>query len=686
MDIHKWLESSGATFIDSEQHNLSLIELGHDAFNLHIGVKRKHCKTDGSFIGPLEARLAGSSSGQVGGATLTGTVSAGSNSVGSGGSLSLSSSSESTSIQQTESSRSYRKRARHKTRPEKYETGHRKHLRYVTRKHKHVKHESHNEDKKKKTKKKGNRKKTERRSTGLVQTFHAKNVSRNRLTVGPSITKHTSTAVLTSPLVRPNENRALCSGTRLWSYDKSRLCVNVGMSDLDGCADHFQVPDLIFSEMRFLQKGDVRDDSRSQTALRPQETRSSNPTKNSQKKRKTERAKGRTNNRRNAEEKEISTYFQDSRANTHDDNQEVPRERSPMSDHMDEQIAEVLAESPGRQFLGFGSSGKSLVSASNLSCPKSFEPTVSSPKSSHHQPRPIVIGRLRNTVPNQTIDKVTGKTDVTENAIGSGTRLTWSRDGPRKDSEPLEWVATQAGNEKCHSLMASNTERFTQPVLGDGDTAEPTHTPKPSVADLAVKPQPDGVMEAWLTSPGKGNSAAHRAKPQSARELSSSPLGKLLKMCNATSFAAKCKQQNRPEILKYDETLATSMCTREGLAVSLPMPDIYIHQDPEAGRPGDRHFAAESPIVLEPEETTFVSQQATWVEEDEHVDATAWEDYYWIDERGSLGGEFYAELQHERVEHGQEDPEDCDVPVERCQFQSDPLDDFAGFWQSNTLY
>lgn len=461
--------------------------------------------------------------------------------------------------------------------------------------------------------------------------------------------------------------------------------MNVGMSDLDGCADHFQVPDLIFSEMRFLQKGDLRDDLRSQTALRPQESRGSNPTKNSQKKRKTERAKGLTNNRRNAEEKEISTYFQDSRANTHDDSQDVPRERFPMSDHMDKQTAEVLAGCPGRQFLGFGSSGKSLVGASNLSCQKSSEPTVTSPKSSHHQPRPIVIGCLRNTFPNRTSDKVTGGTDVTKNAIGSDTRLTGSRDGPRNVSKPLEWMAIQAENEKYHSLMASNTEGFAQPVQEGGDMAEPTHTPKPSVADMTVKPQPGGVKEAWFTSPGKGNPATHRAKPQSARELSS-PLGSLLKMCNATNFAAKCKQQNRPEILKYGEAPATSMCTREGLAVSLPMPDIYIHQDPEAGRPGDRCFAAEGSSALEPEGTTLISRQATWVEEDEHVDATAWDDYYWVDERGSLGGEFCAELQHERAKHGQEDLEDCDVPVERCQFQSDPLDDFAGFWQSNTLY
>lgn len=183
MDIHKWLESSSAAFIDPEQRNLSLTKLGHDAFNPHIGVKRKHRKTDGSFIGPLEVKLAGSSSGQVEGTTPTGTVSTGSNSVGLGGSLSLSSSSEPTSIQQTESSRSYRKRARHKTRPEKYETGHMKHLRCVTKRHKHVKHESHKKDKKNSTKKKGNKKKTEKRSTGLVQTFHAKNVSRNRLTV-----------------------------------------------------------------------------------------------------------------------------------------------------------------------------------------------------------------------------------------------------------------------------------------------------------------------------------------------------------------------------------------------------------------------------------------------------------------------------------------------------------------------
>lgn len=458
------------------------------------------------------------------------------------------------------------------------------------------------------------------------------------------------------------------------------------MSDHDGYADRVQVPDLIFSEMKFLQKGHVRDDLRSQTALRLQEINSSHPTKNSQKKRKTDRAKGRTNNRRHTEAKEISTYFQDSRANTHEDSQEVTRKRFPMSDHMNGQIAEVLAGSPARQFLGFGSSGKSLVSASHLSCPTSLEPNVSSPKSSHHQPRPIVIGRLRNTFPNQTVEKIIGRTDVIENATGSGTRLTKSRDEPRKDLELLEPVATQAGNEKLHPLMASDTERFAQPVLRNSDMAEPNHTLKPHVADLAVKPQPDGVKEAWSTSPGKGNSVAQGAIPCLARELSSSPLGKLLKMCNGTSFAAKCKQQKRPETPKYGEAPAMPTCTQKRVAVSLPMADIYIHQDSKAGRPGDRYFVVEDPSALDAEETTFVSQQATWVGEDEHVDATAWDDYCWNAARGSLGGEFYAELQLERLEHGQEDLEDCDVPVERCQSQSGSLDDFAGFWRSNTLY
>ncbi|KAF2650192.1 hypothetical protein K491DRAFT_721002 [Lophiostoma macrostomum CBS 122681] len=151
------------------------------------------------------------------------------------------------SSESSASSQSYARRPRRKTRPERYEPALKDAKERGTRANRRVKNES------KKNRRKSKRKKTDHPGVGLVQSFRAKNIPRDRLTL------------------KPREKLGLFNLGKASSPVKGR-----------------GLPDLVFSEMKFLQKHKSQPEVPHQTGL-------------SNKKRKTDQA--------HTKQEEISAYF-----------------------------------------------------------------------------------------------------------------------------------------------------------------------------------------------------------------------------------------------------------------------------------------------------------------------------------------------------------------------------------------
>ncbi|KAF2281299.1 uncharacterized protein EI97DRAFT_25754 [Westerdykella ornata] len=220
------------------------------------------------------------------------------------------------------SSQRYARRPRRKTRPERYEP-----------KSKHVKEQGahasrHRNGESKQKKRKSRRKKSERPGMGLVQSFHAKNVPQDRLTL------------------KPREKLGLFNKGRVSSPVKGR-----------------GLPDLVFSEMKFLQKQTDQPEATAQPGL-------------TRKKRKKDHA--------HAKEEEISAYFTSVRpalaerdVNTRakgDGQWRIPEGAEgecARFTHADNALPTV--EVPRRaSFLGFGSKGPEHRSGSYISWSESI--------------------------------------------------------------------------------------------------------------------------------------------------------------------------------------------------------------------------------------------------------------------------------------------------------------------------
>ncbi|OCK77692.1 hypothetical protein K432DRAFT_358126 [Lepidopterella palustris CBS 459.81] len=213
----------------------------------------------------------------------------------------------------------YARRPRHKMRPERYDPQFEEVQERGKRKHKKQKDES------RKTKRTSRRKKTDKPGTGLVQSFHASNVPKDRLTL------------------KPRE--------KLGIFNKGRASSPVRGRGL---------PDLVFSEMKFLQK---RKDA-------PEEHPKSDPNK---KRRKIDHAHG--------NKAEVSAYFTSMRpalaerdCNIQSKLNPSHQERNLVPEQEPKQQRSASIDSPiptiellEKQYLGFGSRGARHESASYLS-------------------------------------------------------------------------------------------------------------------------------------------------------------------------------------------------------------------------------------------------------------------------------------------------------------------------------
>ncbi|KAK5010358.1 hypothetical protein LTR28_010378 [Elasticomyces elasticus] len=218
------------------------------------------------------------------------------------------------STQNRQPAKTYERKARHKTRTDRYEP------KIDTSKRRTARREKKSTEKRRKTKKT-----RENLSTGLVQSFHAKNVPKNRLTL------------------KPSANLGIFKKGRASSPRRGR-----------------GLPDLVFSEMRFLQKPKEQ----------PEEQQNAPASKHKNKK-----------DRKRVEEEEISAFFGPKKSAPGQQAHAIPAKRVTSRRHASvlSQQSDSLARSdvkpkpirqsdelPEKQFLGFGSKGAKPDSAGSL--------------------------------------------------------------------------------------------------------------------------------------------------------------------------------------------------------------------------------------------------------------------------------------------------------------------------------
>ncbi|KAH0148351.1 hypothetical protein KCU67_g11478, partial [Aureobasidium melanogenum] len=219
--------------------------------------------------------------------------------------------------------------------------------------------------KKKEEKEKGHSRRNKRKSkavTGVVQTFKAKNVSKDRLTLDP--------------------------GTKFGLYTKGR---SSGPTKSKG------LPDLVFSEMRFLQKPE------SSTKEEPDQK----PKKKLHKKK-----------RHQSSEREISRYFDIGAIRSGDGNTGQRRDTPPLDTSRVarevQTVSPVVSDLLENPFLGFGSRGSHPPTTSYYSWSESGE--GSSARMAHFVKdlEPLAVGQLQSGRAQQQMEAVLHEQDTAQ--------------------------------------------------------------------------------------------------------------------------------------------------------------------------------------------------------------------------------------------------------------------------------
>ncbi|KAF2035910.1 hypothetical protein EK21DRAFT_53548 [Setomelanomma holmii] len=266
------------------------------------------------------------------------------------------------SIESESSSQRYARKPRHKTRPDRYEPS----SKHVGERRKHIHRSRKGESKK--SRRKTKRKKGDKQDSGMSHVFNAKNVSKDRLTL------------------KPREQLGIFNKGKTSTALRGRGC---------------ELPDLVFSEMKFLQKEKDQPD----TGV---------PDEPPKKKRKKDRAQ--------TKEGEISAFFTSVRpALAEKDNnitrKHVQRPASAKATLRERERAQstkssgVLPtiENPGKaSYLGFGGRGPRHESTGYVSWSDSVRDSGLVPPRAN----PVsMVPRTQHGLPSALVDKATATAD-----------------------------------------------------------------------------------------------------------------------------------------------------------------------------------------------------------------------------------------------------------------------------------
>lgn len=450
----------------------------------------------------------------------------------------------------------YGRKPRHKTRPDIYEPKSDQVKERGMQKHRRGKGES------KKTKGKSRRKKTEKPGIGLVQSFHARNVPKGRLTL------------------KPRE--------KLGIFNKGRASSPVRGRGL---------PDLVFSEMRFLQK---REDAPGEQA---------NPD--------TQRRRRRKNLTR-ANQEEVSAYFTTTRvvlaekesniqskvSSSRQAQTLIPERKNKQQKSASINSAIPTIELPEKPYLGFGSRGTRHESTPRLSWSSSIRHSSETP----------VLRRALTTIEVGQLETVQARrhgTNININRPLSAVPDARRRRGNLVDSDrdrcsvsflrPMSRgkILAQEPRSQLHSpqklVLSNNSETKglkPQKVISSSDGAlsrrakrlqydHPKVQNDDSATSVVAHPE---CLEPQSRS--QSNNYNRISSVKGEPELQTSPtLGKLLQECDS-AFAKDKKwqllQQYAGEMLTGNHTLAdndTGMGTNmEGNQEVLQFPTFALQQ------------------------------------------------------------------------------------------------------------
>ncbi|KAH0372890.1 hypothetical protein KCU65_g847, partial [Aureobasidium melanogenum] len=537
---------------------------------------------------------------------------------------SISTSSRPTSQPSSSSSKRYRKRPRYHTKADKY----------------HSKSESkpqqRREKKKKKKKEKGkehsrrNKRKNEA-VTGVVQTFKAKNVPKDRLTLDP--------------------------GTKFGLYTKGRS---------SGPTRGKGLPDLVFSEMRFLQKPESS--TKEEPDLKPK--------KNSQKK------KG-----RQSTEREISRYFDVGTTRSGDENTGQRRHTPPLDTlrvARDVQTASpVVSDLLEKPFLGFGSRGSHPPTTTYYSWSESGK--GSSARMAHfvQDLEPLAAGQLQSGRAQQQMEAV---------LLEQGTAQTRSaeRTTPGLDSKSRNPMLepAQAVNQatrlpvKLRNNQEVDTETILMPASEKHEKSVPAATPPINQserewhnANRTTQAEHEAIP-AGLNDDERCHTQPTQPKPMD------NPVVKQYKPWE--ELLQNCELAARPPVpTYYDEDL----CQYNSPAVNRQRPlDTYNHVGHPLWRTEVDHFTEYD----YPNNAPFMSEQVHWnqpvaMEHQHHIFPFSGET---MDEASeSLESEDDCELATEdAVEWDIDNAERYDEIQDSEIRDGETMDDFSEFWQPNKLY
>ncbi|KAH0385762.1 hypothetical protein KCU92_g3254, partial [Aureobasidium melanogenum] len=539
---------------------------------------------------------------------------------------SISTSSHPTSQPSSSSSRRYRRRPRYHTKADKYHSK-------TESKSQQKREKKKKKKKKKEEKEKGHSRRNKRKSkavTGVVQTFKAKNVPKDRLTLDP--------------------------GTKFGLYTKGRS---------SGPTKGKGLPDLVFSEMRFLQKPESS----------TKEELDQKPKKKLHKKK-----------RHQSSEREISRYFDVGAIRSGDGNTGQRRDTPPLDTSRvarDVQtVSPVVLDLLETPFLGFGSRGSHPPTTSYYSWSESGK--GSSARMAHfvQDLEPLAAGQLQSGRAQQQMGAVLHEQDTAQHR--SVERITPGQHSKSRD--PIHEPARETGQTtrlpvKLQTNQGVDTETMPMPISEKHKNSVPAATTLVNQSERECH-SGNRTLPADEAMPTIANDNERCRTEPTQPELAANPVKQYSEPWE--ELLQNCELAARPPVRTYyDEELPRY----DSPAIRSQRPlDIYSHAGPPLWRADADHFTEYDYA----NKAAFMSEQEHWTQ----PVATEYQDDI-VPFLGEIMDEASESLDsQDDYELATEDAVEWDIDdaeryneVQDCQIQDgEAMEDFAMFWQPNKLY
>lgn len=476
------------------------------------------------------------------------------------------------------------------------------------------------------------------------------------------------------------------------------------------------MPDLVFSEMKFLQKDNSPEFHQSPQATTKHEDTKAVERKDRKKSTNEEKPRHRKKDRKHVEDEEISTYFGITKAHGHEQSNDQPAQayathnhsnmvRNALSDPVEQELTKPSVALPEKPFLGFGSSGNRPLSVSHLTCSEPREQTISSLGPSLRQQRLIIVDALDQLISGQGVEGMINESHRVTNPRSRGGHQVAAQDARGRETEDKEMGQPRPDEFNVKCMNSGGHASFMRPSAESLEQSHPTNSklsrtapfPKPGVTistagDLLI--DADGNLQASCLGCDEIVQDAVLEQVQTEKLLPSSPLGKLLKKCSAVVSPplemARVLSHPPADIAQQDYSQTTSMGPQKSSAVfSLPVPDIYIHQSTSPHKSEaipDMIPDAEGALLTPNERLSAGGYDRAGIGMDEIFTLDA---FHRNDGVYSLQDELAFELHRAKIDFGggyaSEEREDEGGEHHDMRGEETP-NELAGFWRPNRLY